>query len=71
MRGRRDDIDEQAEQDEDDRLTGNLAGLAFTLALVVLGLFLVHKLGENAKLEDCLMSGRTNCQPIDPATLKR
>ncbi len=63
--------DDGDNEDEDDRVTRNLAGLAFTLALVVLGLLLVHRLGETAKLEDCLMSGRTNCAPIDRASLDR
>ena len=57
--------DEDEDQEEEDRLTRNLAGLAFTLALVVLGLLLVQRLGKTAALEDCLMSGRTNCAPID------
>ena len=64
------DVDD-VEREEDDRLTRNLAGLAFNLALVVLGLLLVQRLGQTAKLEDCLMSGRTNCAPIDVSTLSR
>jgi hypothetical protein len=54
-------------EEEDDRLTRNLAGLAFVLALVVVGLVLVQRLGQVSKLEDCLMSGRTNCAPVEPA----
>ena len=27
--------------------------------------------GETSRLEDCLISGRTNCAPIDTATLDR
>ena len=63
--------DEDLEREEDDRLTRNLAGLAFTLALVVVGLLLVQELGATARLEDCLMSGRTNCAPIDSSSLAR
>jgi hypothetical protein len=63
--------EEEDEQDEEDRLTRNLAGLAFTLALVVVGLILVQELGRTARLEDCLMSGRTNCAPVDPNALSR
>jgi hypothetical protein len=31
---------------------------------VFLGWLLVHELGRSAKMQDCLMSGRTNCNPI-------
>ncbi|MGA3157962.1 MAG: hypothetical protein ABSE43_10370 [Steroidobacteraceae bacterium] len=34
-------------------------------ALVLGGLFLVHVLRNAAQLQDCLLSGRTNCAPID------
>ncbi|HEY2540982.1 MAG TPA: hypothetical protein VGI28_16025 [Stellaceae bacterium] len=40
-------------------------GLAIVLALAVAGVVLVRDLGNEAKLEDCLMSGRTNCAPIE------
>ena len=42
-----------------------VVGLVVVLALVVIGYFLVTALRENANLEDCLMSGRKNCAPID------
>jgi len=59
------------EEEEEDRLTRSLAGLAFTLALVVLGLFLVQRLGQSAKMEDCVVSGRTNCNQVDEASLHK
>ena len=40
-------------------------GLILVLVLVVAGYFLVTALRKNADLEDCLMSGRRNCAPID------
>jgi hypothetical protein len=40
-------------------------GLAVVLALVVAGYFLMTALRQNASLEDCLMSGRRNCAPIE------
>lgn len=49
------------EQAEADRVTRSLAGLAFALLLVVVGLFLLQHLAGKAKLEDCLLSGRSNC----------
>jgi len=42
-----------------------LLGLALVLLLVVGAYFLVTALRKNAELEDCLMSGRRNCAPID------
>jgi hypothetical protein len=43
-------------------------GLIVVLALVVVGYFLVSALRQNANLEDCLMSGRKNCAPIELPT---
>jgi hypothetical protein len=50
---------------QDRRFTASLAGLAIALLLAVLGVFLVQKLSASAKLQDCLMQGRSNCAPID------
>ena len=58
------DEDEQAESN---RVTGSLAGLAFALFLVVIGLYLVQNLASKARLEDCLLSGRSNCDAMLPA----
>ena len=58
------DFDDQ--QAEDNRVTRSLAGLATTLMLVVVGLFLIQHLASKAKLEDCLLSGRINCDAMLP-----
>jgi hypothetical protein len=42
-----------------------VVGLLVTLLLVVLGLILVRVLGDSSRLQDCALSGRTNCAPID------
>jgi hypothetical protein len=60
MRNRYDD-----DRETDDRRTAALMGLAIVLSLAIAGVVLVRDLGEKAKLEDCLMSGRTNCAPIE------
>lgn len=49
---------------EEDRLTASLAGLAVALMLVVAGLFLIQHLRDKARIEDCLMSGRFNCDAV-------
>ena len=38
--------------------------LLIIAALVLGGLFLVHVLRNAAQLQDCILSGRTNCAPI-------
>ncbi len=52
----------QAEDAE--RQTRSLAALAFALALLIAGLFLVHTLRRGAAVEDCLMAGRINCDRL-------
>ena len=57
--------DEKVEdQEAEDRRTASLAGVAVTLLLLVVELFLVHELESKSAIEDCLMSGRTNCDVI-------
>jgi hypothetical protein len=43
-----------------------LLGLVLVAALVGGALYLVHVLGAASKLQDCVMSGRTNCAQLDP-----
>jgi hypothetical protein len=50
---------------EPDSRRAAVIGLVVVLVLVAAGYFLVNALRENANLEDCLMSGRRNCAPID------
>jgi len=57
-------LSEDAEQKEANRLTTSLAGLALALFLVVVGLFLVQQLRDKARVEDCLLSGRINCDQL-------
>ncbi|MEA2753970.1 MAG: hypothetical protein QOJ54_259 [Aliidongia sp.] len=54
--------------EEERRTTRSLAGLAMALALVVIGFFLSLKLTEAARIEDCLLSGRRDCAPIESAS---
>ena len=43
-----------------------IAGLVIAIALLVVGLWLAHELTAASKMQDCLMSGRTNCNVIQP-----
>ncbi len=44
---------------------GVLIGLVLILLLVIGGVYLVNKLRDSARLQDCQMQGRTNCAPND------
>jgi len=52
---------ESDDEEAANRQTASLAGVAITLLLLVVGLFLVHELHAKAAIEDCLMSGKLNC----------
>jgi hypothetical protein len=43
---------------------GAIAGLAVAVVILTLGLWLAHDLTAASKMQDCLMSGRTNCNVI-------
>jgi hypothetical protein len=56
------------DQGGDERRSAALIGLIIILALAIAGVLLVRELRERSRLEDCLMSGRTNCAPIEVPT---
>ena len=59
------DDDPQPEMPEiPDSRRGAVVGLIITLVLILGGVLLVHVLSRTATLQDCVMSGRTNCAPI-------
>jgi len=41
-----------------------LVAVAVLVVLGALGWFLTHTLSESARMQDCLLSGRTNCAPL-------
>ena len=53
------------DRETDERRTAALIGLIICLALAIAGVVLIRDLGRESRLEDCLMSGRTNCAPIE------
>jgi hypothetical protein len=64
MNNRSEDGDGGADQ----RRSAALIGLIIILALAIAGVVLVRELREKARLEDCLMSGRHNCAPLEVPT---
>ena len=61
MRQARRWIDVEDDQAGANRQTASLAALAAMLLLVVVSLALVRELRHQSTVEDCLLSGRTNC----------
>jgi hypothetical protein len=54
-----------ADDDGDDQSRrGPLIAMGAVVLLVVIGWFLTQALHNSGRLEDCLMSGRTNCAPV-------
>jgi hypothetical protein len=43
----------------------SLVALGVVIVLFVIGWVLTRELYSNSKVEDCVLSGRTNCVPID------
>ena len=61
-------MSERPDDDDDggpDRRAKALTGIIVILVLAILGVILIREMGKESKLEDCLMSGRTNCAPIE------
>ena len=46
---------------------GAIAGLVIAIVLLAVGIWLARELTAASKLQDCVMSGRTNCNVIGPA----
>jgi hypothetical protein len=64
---------EGGEQDDNyrHRMIVNLAALVFTVALAIAGAWLVIQIADMRKKQDCVLSGRRNCTPIDVNALER
>jgi hypothetical protein len=52
---------------EPDNRRGAIAGLVIAVVLLAVGIWLARDLTAASKMQDCLMSGRTNCNVIEPA----
>jgi hypothetical protein len=58
---------QKKEPEQGDNRRPAMAGLAIVVVLLVAGIWLAHQLTAASKMQDCLMSGRTNCNVIEPA----
>ncbi|MEW6642878.1 MAG: hypothetical protein AB1586_20405 [Pseudomonadota bacterium] len=48
-----------------DSRRGALIGLVIVAGLLLAGLWLTRELTRASRLQDCVMSGRTNCDTLD------
>ena len=58
---------ERRREEPDDfrqRMLGNIAGFAFTIALMAIGIWLVMSIADLRKTQDCVLMGRRDCVPI-------
>jgi hypothetical protein len=56
-----------AEHEPGDGRRGAIAGLIIAIVLLAVGVWLARDLTAASKMQDCGMSGRTNCNGIEPA----
>ena len=54
-----------AEEDPGPNPRRALIGLVVLAAAIAVVLFIVYRLDQAARLQDCFASGRTNCAPIE------
>ena len=60
---------QEAKQKAASRQTESLAGLALTIPILVVSLFVLRQLQHSTMLEDCIMAGRLSCGMPAVATL--
>jgi hypothetical protein len=56
-----------SEPEGSDNRRGAIAGLIIAAVLLAVGVWLARDLTTASKMQDCVMSGRTNCNVIGPA----
>jgi hypothetical protein len=61
------DKQDRKQDQEPENRTGAIAGLVIAVVLLAVGIWLARDLTAASKLQDCVMSGRTNCNVIEPA----
>jgi hypothetical protein len=59
-----DEGDEPDEPSNGGASRGPIVALLVVVVLVLGGLWLSHRLRSVSNLQDCVMSGRTNCAPV-------
>jgi hypothetical protein len=57
--------DDEPEDDYRQRMITNLLGLAFLVFLVVAGIWIADTMASMRKSQDCVLSGRRGCTPVE------
>ena len=60
---------QEPDQEPDDfrqRMLGNIAGFAFTIALMAIGIWLVMNIADLRRTQYCVLMGRRDCVQISP-----
>jgi hypothetical protein len=58
-------VDDQADNEDDANRRSVVIALVAVVLLGTIGYFLAHELSASVRLQDCVLSGRTNCAPIE------
>jgi hypothetical protein len=53
------------------RMTMNALAFLVTIVLIVTGVWLADKIAELRKVQDCYLTGRHNCAPIEVPPIQR
>ena len=53
------------EEDYRHRMVVNVLALAFCIVLAIAGVWLVNAIAEMKRIQDCVLSGRAGCIPLD------
>jgi hypothetical protein len=53
------------EEDYRHRMVVNVLALAFCIVLAIAGVWLVNEIAEMKRIQDCVLSGRAGCIPLD------
>jgi hypothetical protein len=57
--------DRESEDDYRNRMIVNIAGFLFVAALIGAGIWLADTMARMRKDQDCVLSGRRNCAPVE------
>jgi hypothetical protein len=64
------DAEDAPESEEPPANPFGLVPVLILLVVVAVGFFVAFRLRSDSQLQDCVMSGRKNCAPIDTSDMK-
>ncbi len=57
--------DEREEEDGPHRTRVQVVVVVITVVLIAAGIWLAHVIADMRRVQDCLLTGRTNCAPVE------